>query len=152
MATYKKFIAAVENSRHANPVLGYAVRLAAGSGAELVVIHVIEAPDPNLLDFTLQTSGFENRTPVSKGYTDHVRSACSDRVGRILQKADFQCSHRMIFGDGEPAREILHAVRAENADLLITGCTRSSVWNSFYTGSTVEMLFRNCPIPLLMVR
>lgn len=152
MATYKNIIAAVENSRRAAPVLGYAGRLAADIKAELVVIHVIEPPDPNLLDFTLQNSGFENRAPVSKWYTDHVRSACSDRVGRILQKTDFQCSHRMIFGHGEPAKEILHAVRAENADLLVTGCTRSSVWNSFYTGSTVEMLFRNCPIPLLVVR
>ena len=152
MATYKNIIAAVENSRRAAAVLGYAGRLAVDIKAELVVIHVIEPPDPNLLDFTLQTSGFENRTPVSKGYTDHVRSACSERVERILQKADFQCSHRLIFSHGEPAREILLAVRAENADLLIAGCTRSSIWNSFYTGNTLEMLFRNCPVPLLMVR
>lgn len=152
MLNYKKIIGAVENSRHATPVLTCARRLAVGSGAELLLIHVIEPPDPNLLDFTLRTGGFESRSPISKYYTDQVRFECTERIDRILYKAGFPITYRLIFGHGKPCSEIIHAVRAENVDLLIAGCDRSGILRSIRTGSTIEALFRNCPIPLLIVR
>jgi hypothetical protein len=57
---------------------------------------------------------------------------------------------RVIVGD--PFIDLVHAIYAHEADLVLVGSRRRGTLQRLLTGNTVEYLVRHAPVPVLVVR
>jgi len=53
---------------------------------------------------------------------------------------------------GDPGKALLDYLERENAGMLALTTHRRSAWKSFFESSTSAFLFRNCPVPLLIIK
>lgn len=111
-------------------VVTYAAALAAGTGAALRLLHVLEAPTPQHPD--------EWAAAQLAGY--HALAECA---GARTSTA-IRC--------GRPAAVILTEAQAWPAELLVVGAHGHSQLLRFLVGSTAEEVLRKAPCATLLVK
>ena len=125
-------LTAVDANRSATDVVDAAARIAAMPGAELHVVHVIEAPlAPHLTAQLEQARGVvANATahlPGSVGFTVHLAA-------------------------GEPATQILQVAANIHADMIVIGTREMTKLERVLLGSVVEPVTRRAQCPVYVVR
>ena len=117
-----------------------ACRLARDSGAELIVVHVVQPPP-------FVTHGeMAKALQQAEGY----RRELQERLGG-LRRANPDVSMECRLADGDPMAEILRAAEESNCDLIVLGTHGRTGFRRLLLGSVAEQVLRRAPCPVLSV-
>ncbi|HEX7239340.1 MAG TPA: universal stress protein [Longimicrobiaceae bacterium] len=131
----------------ADPVLGPAVRLAAGLGAELHAVHAFQLPDAVLDACARDRPGAG--PPARAGYARRLEERLREQVERFPGGGAVRCHAMEVEGS---AGEVLSAFAAgAGADLLVVGASRRGRLWSGILGSTAERTLVESAVPVLVL-
>ena len=138
-------------SPYSREVLEYAAEMAEITGAEMVVLNVV-----NKRDLDAARNAFDREHPGEFSITRYLQ----DDMGRRSRQIDDlvrevlpdRTGIRITFRDGVPFEEILGAVSEEGADLVVIGNKGRSDRPGLRFGSTAEKVFKHSPVPVLSLR
>ncbi|WP_028321217.1 universal stress protein [Desulfatiglans anilini] len=149
MKQIKRILVAIDLSSYAAPTLDYAALVAAGMKAGLTVVHVINQRDIEAVEKVSRlTETFRVET-----YLEQEKAERRTAIERMLAGTGHSgVETKILLKTGVPFLEILGAVEAEKADLVVMNTKGRSNLSSVIFGSTAEKMFRKCPVPLLSIR
>jgi len=136
----ERLLLATDLSPRCDRALDRAAQLATEWNAELLALHVLEAPEPP--DLVLQwASGKDDES---------LRLYAGRQLEQDLESVRVRSRMRIAHGDAAAAIE--QSVQQDNCGLVITGVARSEAMGRFLLGGTVDRLARTLSQPLLVVR
>lgn len=139
----KRILVAVDGSDGSKKAARFAIELAKGEGARVVLLSVLERP--TMVPFG-PLDGFAFTHMESEEQLTAVR-ATLDEIGRELP-AD-QVEKRMEFGT--PAEVLIEQAKALGADLLVLGSRGHGPMGRWLVGSTTDRVVHHSPIPVTVV-
>lgn len=147
---YKRILLPTDGSENAKRAAEHAIKLGSKSGAEVLVLNVVETPrlmgirstDKNELRNKLEQEG-------QKAFDDISNMLMEIKNGGKCQK-DIKLN--LKFKEGSPADTILKTIDEENIDLVVMGTSGKHGINRFLLGSVAENTMRSAPCPVLVVR
>ncbi len=139
-----KIVVGVDGSESAHRAIEWCARYASALGAEVIAVHAVEMPV-----FAAPGGGY---MPVPT-LTDSDRAELADVVRREWCSALGAGSvpFRVVVADGSPAHVLLETVRAEDADLVVTGRRGRGGFSELVLGSTSHQLSHHVDRPLVIV-
>jgi nucleotide-binding universal stress UspA family protein len=141
----KKIIFATDYSEVNKKALDFAVSMARGAGALLLIVHVSEReqyPVGELFD--------EEAQPHSAEMTELKAVVPSD--------PEVRCEHRLIYGEPgsaditKPAVEIVKFADKEQVDAIVIGTHGRTGLSRVLMGSVAESVVRKAPCPVVTVK
>jgi len=142
---FHRIVVPTDFSNCAEEAWGLAQRLAAASGAELVLVHVlVEAPLFNEGPFTMDR--VRNVFEAARKWGQESLDAWRNRAEVKGLKA------RVALRTGVPYREIVDLVTDELADLVVIGTHGRGGIDRALLGSVADRVVRLAPCPVLTVR
>ena len=147
---YKKILLPTDGSENAEKAAEHAFLLGSRSGAEIMVLNVVETPR-----FTGVRS--EDREELMNRLKKEGQNSF-DRIKNILlrRRSEGKCEKdinlNFEFREGSPADQILKTIEEENIDMVIMGTSGKRGLNRFLLGSVAENTMRSAKIPVLVVR
>lgn len=121
--------------------------IAAASGGDVVVLHVIDIPVTYESAFGLPPYAFD--VAMMKGIEETVR----DRFNKMLEKFGKGSSPvRFVTELGAVAPAVRKVIRSEAVDLVVMGTHGASGAKEFFIGSNAEKVVRTSPVPVLVMR
>jgi nucleotide-binding universal stress UspA family protein len=149
MEKIRTIMVGYDMSEYAGEALKYAVRLAENTGAELVVVNVINQRDVDAVQLVAMEAGSVS-VPEWIDKQEKIRSEAMDRIIEAAEPGKVRI--RRIFRVGVPFMALVQAILDEGADLMVMGTRGRSNLAGAIFGTTAEKMFRKCPVPLLSVR
>jgi nucleotide-binding universal stress UspA family protein len=143
---FGRILVAVDDSDPGDAAADYAIGLALGERADLVLCNVVETPKfvTNLEEFGIDTRDFiEDWTRDAKRLLRHV-------AGRAKAAGVRRVDEALV--SGEPVDEILRAAGERHADLIAIGTHGRRGLRRMFLGSIAEGVVRRSPIPVVVVR
>ena len=145
---YKKILVPIDGSGSAKRGLGEAIKLARHLGAQLRLIHVVDA-------FVV--------TPTLEGgpYVDEIRASLRAHGAKLLKRAEALANKQGITSDsvlleivgGSAAADVIVAqARKWHADLIVIGTHGRRGIRRLIMGSDAELIVRTSPVPVLIIR
>ena len=120
-----------------------AVELAKGRDAEVVLLHVIEAP-------WTAPYGFTEAVPAT---TERLRRAAESRLAEtVAAESRSGVKFRGVLREGNTVPEIMKVAREEDADLIVLGSAGYSAGTYAIFGTTAERVARKASFPVLLAR
>jgi len=136
MAIYDRILLATDLSARSDRALDRAMMLAKHDGAQLVVLHVIEAVAGNR---------YHPRTQALSLLAGRVRQQLLHDLGDCAEKAQIRIE------EGDAAEVVERVARELQSTLVVVGVARVERLGRFVLGNTVERLVRAVEAPLLIV-
>ncbi len=130
----------VDFSPLSSEVYRHAAALAAESRASLVLLHVVE---PLLVQAAAMT--------YEPDYVQHEANAALEQLAAELDSGGLTAPPVLRVRVGLPHAEILEAVTAEGAQLIVTGTHGQTGAARLFFGSTVLRVLRHAPAPVLAI-
>lgn len=121
------------------PALHYATSLARDSDARLLIVHVAEP----LSAYGGGGDAFYAIPPDDEALRQRLEEVLPDDPA-------VPCEHRLLSGD--PAHQIVHLAKQENADLIVMGTHGRTGLMRLVMGSVAEAVVRRAPCPVFTVR
>jgi nucleotide-binding universal stress UspA family protein len=139
---FKSILCPVDFSPHAERALGYALDVAALSGAHLTIMTAV---DP-----------FLDAASTAAGHAETLMNQTQEELQALLARlGSTHPAPREAPGiavlTGEAAGEILSQIAECNADLVVMGTQGSGAAKRMMFGSTTERVLRESPVPVLAV-
>lgn len=144
MKEIKKIVCAVDLAEFSADVAEYAVMVARGMNAELIVLYVA----PSLTQY----SAFE----IQPKALESVIGEITEEAGRTMQEVmdeyfdDVNAEGRVVIG--YPADEIIKTAEKEDADLIIMGTHGRQGMDLIIFGSVADKVVKNADMPVLTIR
>jgi nucleotide-binding universal stress UspA family protein len=137
---YKRILVAIENSPADRTILDHVARLGRLTGASLLLVHVADGWAARHYD-DLQLRESEEMIE-DRGYLERLRSE--------LRANGFDVETVLLTGD--PARELVKVIRAENVDLVAMATHGHKGVADVIHGSTVNHVRHNVTVPVLLLK
>lgn len=147
---YKKILLPTDGSDYANKAAEHAIWIASLSGAELVVLNVIETsslvglPAEDLIvriKEMLKEEGRKSLEKISQIY----------RESKIEGECQMDVKLTMMTEEGSPSDIIIKKTKEEDVDLVVMGTSGKHGLDRFLLGSVTENVVRSAPCPVLVV-
>ena len=147
---YEKILFPTDGSKDAEAALGYLVPLAAGTGAEVVVLEVIESGLANVavpgVDSILASEKERTIIAAEQGLaTEHLKDVVAQLHGAGIENVVPWVEV------GHVADAILKTVDELACDTIVMATHGRSAIKRFFLGSTAEHVVREAPCPVLLV-
>ena len=147
---YKKILLPIDGSENAEMAAEHAFLLGSRSGAEIIVLNVVETPrftgirseDKDELMNKLKTEGENSFERINKRFMERKR----------MEKCENDINLNFRSKEGSPADLILKTIEEENIDLVVMGTSGKRGLNRFLLGSVAENTMRSAKVPVLVVR
>lgn len=141
MYPWRKILVPTDFSTASQWVFDDAVRLAASTGAEILVAHV------------RITRGSKLRFPADDSVYEYAESQELELLRDRMLKMNANVRTRMIVRKGpEPADEIQQLVEQESVDLIVMASHASHLVSHLLLGSTTTGILKRCTVPLIAIR
>jgi len=147
--SYKRILVPLDGSLHAESVLPLATELAAAHHAELILAHVVAAPElmrsrlPTAADRTLEQAVIERNESVARDYLAEIRAQLQDPRFRI---------RTYLSRRGSPRDELLRFIHDESVDLVVLSAHGETGATDRALGSVAAHLVAHVRVPLLLAR
>jgi nucleotide-binding universal stress UspA family protein len=129
-----RILAATDFSTRAQRALRRAGLLARDTGAEVILVHVVDDDQPQSL------IAMESR---------EAQRIFTEQIAAMAELRGVQCRPLVVTGD--PFDAILRTAADLNTDLIVMGAHRKQFLRDVFVGTTVERVIRTGPYPVLMV-
>ncbi len=143
----KKIIAAIDFSNATSGVTSTATEMAKAFGAELHLIHVIEA-EPSYTAYGLSPNEFPAIHDFHVESRKRAQKSLDDVVAEIAKKGITPTAH---IADGSPLLELEAKIKEIGADFVILGSHGHSVVAALILGSVAEGMVRKSFVPTLVI-
>ena len=144
-----KILLACDCSDFSGQIFAYAVEIARGLEAEVLVANVINQIEVDRMARTVDTYAGDT-------IDDHVKSLKKDRrevIHNLIQETDQPgLFGKTIIKIGTHHQQLMEVIEQEKTDLLIMGNKGRGNLAGILMGSCAEKMFRHCPVAVLMVR
>lgn len=129
-----QILAATDFSTRSQRAVRRAGLLAQSTGAELVLVHVVDDDQPQRL-VEIETREAER--------------TLGEQISAMAELPRERCRPMVVAGD--PFDGILRTAAAMKADLIVMGAHRKQLLQDIFVGTTIERVIRTGPYPVLMV-
>ena len=144
---YKKILVAVDGSATSLRGLDEAIKVAKGTGGQLMLIHVVNE---------LVLAG----DAVPSVYYEPIFQALRESGAKVLEqaaavarRANLSCEQKLVDTvGGRVADEIVKQARQWPADLIVMGTHGRRGFQRLALGSDAEFVLRRSSVPVLLVR
>jgi len=140
MFTFQTILVPTDFSACSRFAFRLAAQLARAHGSRLVVLHVMEAPDPMV---------------AYSGRSEHERSVTRARLQEILgryQVPEGTAGVDHVLVEGDTADEILRVVDEVGCDLIVMGTHGRTGWDRILLGSIAERIVRRASCPVVTAK
>jgi nucleotide-binding universal stress UspA family protein len=145
----KKILVPTDFSEHAEHAFRHATAIARWTGAELLVLHVVE----KFMDHSLLYSDvWPFQKPVKQYYQDleeRTAQRLKDQVSRLVGP---DITFRVIVSTGTPSPEIVATAGREDADLIVIATHGRGGLRGALIGSTTDRVIHKASCPVLVMR
>ena len=144
----KKILVPIAFSKYAKGILTYAADLAEATGAELVVVNVINKRNLEAVD-KITSFGY------SVDIEHYLETIKKERLAELntLMKSLTLPDEKVTFSFcvGDPTSELLRIVEDQQIDTVVMGVKTNDI-SHIFTGSVAEKMFRKCPVTVISYR
>ena len=137
---YHRILVAIEHSPADRTIIEHVAALAALTGAELLLVHVADGWAARNFDALKLRESEEMKE--DRGYLEGVAAALRGRGLQVTTE----------LAKGDPARELVRAADAWNADLIAMSTHGHRLLNDLIRGTTVDHVRHVTRIPVLLLR
>lgn len=127
--TITSILCPIDFSEATGPLVAYAAALAAGTGAELRLLHVLEPEGPSDLMLAQQLARHHAAAEAAGAHATTAIVPGSDAAGAIVEEA-----------------------RRYSADMIVIGAHGRTGLTRFLMGNTAEVVVRTAPCVTLLVK
>jgi len=145
---FKNILLATDGSEASGQAERLAVDLAAGSGARLTALYVID-PYPYLGVGEASAIGFQAYMGQAYDHAAQVHSKVADLCARAGRNVDLQLRRGE---DVSAAEGIVRTAVEEDADLIVVGSHGRSGFERVMLGSVAQKVVAQSPLPVLVAR
>ena len=143
----------LDGSSFSETTFHYVEELAKGTGAELLLLEVIESP-------VVPSYGSRPINPTWEKYRDNLwteleqqASEYLDKIKADLQKRGLKVNARVKRGEiGDVAQSIMQVAQNENADLIVMATHEHTGVSRWVYGSVTTRIVEESTQPLLLIR
>jgi nucleotide-binding universal stress UspA family protein len=149
---YRRIVVGLDGSAHSRRAAAFVARLRPPRGGRVTCVRVVEpvrlpamplVPAPMRAQIAAQAASMERiRRSVAQRQVD--------RAAALLAKAGWRA--RGVVRTGLPLPELLAALRAERADVLVVGARGAGAVTHFLLGSVAEAALKRSPVEVLVVK
>jgi len=145
---YKRILVPVDGSRTSKAGLREAIALAKGSGASLLLVHVVDQHYIGLMGLDSAAGLSEMMESLKRSGRGILKNAqaTADRAG---VKASAVLLETLT---GPAADLIVRQAKKSGADLIVLGTHGRRGVRRLLMGSDAEQVVRNAPVPVMLVR
>jgi nucleotide-binding universal stress UspA family protein len=144
----KRILVPIAFSKYSEGILNYSAELAAATGAELIVVNVINARDLDAVD---KITSFGYKVDVEH-YVDTIKKEREKELSVMLEKLTLPDDKvTYTFCIGMPSNELLKLVIDRDVDMVVMGVKTNDIKHIF-TGSVAERMFRKSPVTIVSYR
>ena len=141
LPSYRLILHATDGSQVAERATRQALYLAKTTGAELVILHVVET------SFAWYTGDFYQQI------VDELRGFGERVLEQAVQIASAEgVEPRTMSVDGQSGTAIVRIAEREGADLIVMGALGRSMVEEALVGSISQYVVRHAPCPVLIVK
>jgi nucleotide-binding universal stress UspA family protein len=141
----RRVLTATDFSATSAAARDYAVALARGSGAELVVLHAVEP-----IALAGDVYGFTTSATMYDAVDKAARQSLAGVVAEARKNRGLRV--RGVLVNGAATTSIVDAAKNLRADVLVLGTHGHSGLDHLLLGSVAERVVRTAPVPVLTVR
>ncbi|MGC9517198.1 MAG: universal stress protein [Methanomicrobiales archaeon] len=147
---YKKILLPTDGSKYADKAAQHAMWIASKSGAEIIVLTVLETsslaglPAEDLIVKIKEMLKEEGKRSLEK-----ISNVLSEEESH--EKSDKDVKITLETKEGAPADEILKIIKEEGVDLVIMGTSGKHGLDRFLLGSVAEKVVRSSECPVMVI-
>jgi len=144
----KKILVPLAFSKYSRGILSYSADIAAATGAELLVVNVINERDLQAVD---KITSFGYKVDVEH-YVETIKKEKRKELVKLigeLSLPDGKVSY--MFSIGDPTDELLKIVIDQDIDMVVMGVRNKEI-SHLFTGSVAERMFQKCPVTVVSYR
>lgn len=149
---YRRIVVGLDGSPHSRRAAAFVARLDPPRGGRVTCVRVVEPV--RLPSMPLVPAPMRAQIAAQAATMDRGRRAAAQRkldaATATLAKAGWRA--RGVVRSGLPLPELLAAVRAEGADLLVVGARGAGAVTHFLLGSVAEGALKRSPVEVLVVK
>ena len=152
MAGFRRVVVGVDGSPHSRRAVLFLTRVEPPRGGRVAVVRVVEpvrVPSMPLVPAPMRAQIAGQAEAVNRSRVATARRQV-EAAAAVLAKAGWRA--RGVVRTGLPLAEILAAVRAERADLLVLGARGAGAVTHFLLGSVAEAAVKQAPVEVLIVK
>ncbi len=144
----KRILVPIAFSQYSKGIVNYAAELATATGAELVVVNVINERDLEAVD---KITSFGYKVDVEH-YVETIKKERQEKLDKLMAQLTLPDDRvTYTFCLGEPTNELLKMVVDREIDMVVMGVKTNDLRHIF-TGSVAERMFRKCPVTVVSYR
>lgn len=144
----KKILVPLAFSKYSRGILGFAAELAAATGAQLLVVNVINQRNLEAVD---KITSYGYKVDIQH-YLETIKNERREELDKLMAELtlpDDKVSYTFCVGD--PANELLKLVLDEEVEMVVMGVKANDI-SHIFTGSVAEKMFRKCPVTVVSYR
>jgi nucleotide-binding universal stress UspA family protein len=147
---YHKILLPTDGSKYAEKAAKHAIWIASKSGAEIIVLNVIETsslvglPAEDLIVRIREMLKEEGRRSLER-----ISELVTETEKEHQMKTDIKITLKTE--EGSPADSIIKIIEIENVDLVVMGTSGKHGLDRFLLGSVTEKVVRSAPCSVLAV-
>lgn len=153
MATgYRRIVLGLDGSPHSRRAAAFVARLARPRGGRVTCVRVVEPvrlPSMPLVPAAMRAQ-IAGQAAAIAGQRRAQAQRQVDGVAAALRKAGWRA--RGIVRSGFPLPELIAAIRAERADVLVVGARGAGAVTHLLLGSVAEGALKRSPVEVLVVK
>jgi nucleotide-binding universal stress UspA family protein len=145
----RRILVPTDFSDHADHAFMHAAAIAMWSGAELLVLHVVE----KFMDHSLLYSDvWPFQKPVNQYYRELEERTARRLERKVRDRVGDEVAIRVIVATGSPSPEIVAAADREEVDIIVIATHGRGGLAQALLGSTTERVLRKAHCPVLVIR
>lgn len=144
---YKRILVPFDGSEPSRAGLREAIGLAAGTGAGLVVLHVVSE-----LPLLMGAEAYVNYGEMAEILMNTGRELVQE-AGRIAEKEGVKCELKVVDGGATPVCDVIvDQIAAQRCELVVMGTHGRRGLRRLTLGSDAELVVRRASVPVLLVK
>lgn len=143
----KKILVPVDFSDRSEISLAKALEIAENVGSKVVIVHVIEKKDNDLISMYLSKEQLEK---INSDIKEFAEKQMDELVAKVGTGKTVDIEKRIVFG--VPYDVIVDLTEKEDFDLVVIASHGRSGLEKFFYGSTTEKVVRRAACSVLLVK
>jgi len=143
----KKILVPVDFSDRSEICLAKALEIAENVGSKIVLLHVVEKKEDELLNMYLSKEQLEK---INDDIKTHAENQLDELIAKVGSGKSIDIEKRVVFGI--PYDVIVRLTEEEDFDLVVIASHGRSGIEKFFYGSTTEKVVRRAACSVLLVK